>query len=142
MSWQLSEHLLLLHPISIPHLKSQALGGQYVFFSREHFLVDLFVFLSCLDPPAWTQPTFCRSRNQQNHRPHNGKPGSRTTFLLGCVSLKICLCVYVFLCSSYAPTPAWLDPPSFCRSSNQQDHGPLTPSASLSSRTLPLFFYL
>ena len=134
---------------------------------------------------------------QQSARPPttHGRPGSRTTFLLGCVSSKICLCVYVFLCDSYAPTPgwthhysaetairrstvhtlkamllnhifarlcflvdlfvclcvlvflyaptpAWLDPPSFCRSSNQQDHGPLTPSTSVSSRTLPLFFYL
>ena len=26
VSWQLSKHLLLLHPISIPHLESQALG--------------------------------------------------------------------------------------------------------------------
>ena len=68
------------------------------FFSREHFLVDLFVFLSCLDPPAWTQPTFCRSRNQQNHRPHNGKPGSRTTFWLCFLEdLFVCLCVLVFL---------------------------------------------
>ena len=144
----------------------------------------------CLDPSS-----FCRSSNQEDHRPNmeshslevyfclavfpcrsvcacmsllvshmrrplpgpiiilskqqtgrawstHRKPCPRTIFLLGCVSLWICLCVYVFLCSSYAPTPAWLDPPSFCRSSNQQDHGPLTPSASLSSRTLPLFLYL
>ena len=103
------------------------------FSSRDHFLVDLFVFLSCLDPAPLPGPIILPK--QQSARP-------LTTHGKLQVSLYICLCVYVFLCSSYASTPACLDRPSFCRSSNQQEHGPLTPSASLSSRTLPLFLYL
>ena len=131
VSWQLSKQRLLLHPISIPHLESQALGPiweHYVFFLG---IISLWICLSSYHAST-PLPGPIILPKQQSARP-------LTTHGKLQVSLYICLCVYVFLCSSYASTPACLDPPSFCRSSNQQEHGPLTPSASLSSRTLPLF---